>query len=213
MRVQITFRIMEVLTDKHLLAHPHSSLELPAVRALSLSPILFAQVPASLDIPVMRLTSIIGAKPNRPAAIVRAKTILTTSFVSFLKHRFQPGSSPTPEDNPSVRVAQKQLNEWTEMTSALVGVIPPVGLFPLMDLWRLAVLDSRLASTTAAASLQKKIAEYVEKSTHSGSISDVPKPVLLTTLRLTANTFALMLRCGAQRRVWRSTSPRCDMQG
>src|SRR5258708_30470620 len=91
------------------------------MRVLSLSPILLDQVPAYLDIPVMRLTSIIGAKPNRPAAIVRAKTILTTSFVSFLKHRFQPGSSPTPEDNPSVRVAQKQLNEWTEMTSALVG--------------------------------------------------------------------------------------------
>src|SRR5258708_38021022 len=96
----------------------------------------------------------------------------TTLFrsVSFLKHRFQPGSSPTPEDHPSVRVAQKQLNEWTELTSALVGGIPQGGLFRLMDLWRLPVVDSGRASTTATAGLQKQIADCVVQSAHSGAM-------------------------------------------
>ncbi|KAF8318355.1 PPPDE putative peptidase domain-containing protein [Cantharellus anzutake] len=170
--------------------HPHRSLELPATRAISLSPILFSQVPTSIDVPITRLTSIIDAKSNRPAAVIKAKSTLTSSFSAFLKQRFPPGTSATSKSHVDVPVTTKQVKEWSEMTSALADTIPPVGLFPLVDLWRLAVLDNRLASTNAPAVLQKKISGYIDKSTNPGSLSDVPKPVLLTILRLAANTFA-----------------------
>ena len=79
---------------------------------------------------------------------------------------------------------------------ALAGALPPAQLFPLVDMWRLAVVDDAavadwLATTTDPDALQILLAKALE-------VLDTPDPTqksagrnyILTVLRLLANGFA-----------------------
>src|SRR5882757_5765064 len=74
-------------------AHPHVSLPLPAVEAVSLNPILFTQVPA-LDTVLTKLSSFIDAviswPSSGPSSRDQVKQILSGAVIPHLKSRFAP---------------------------------------------------------------------------------------------------------------------------
>ncbi|KAG7088268.1 hypothetical protein E1B28_012282 [Marasmius oreades] len=152
--------------------HKHTSLSLPAMQSLSLKPILFSQVP-NLDAVANKLLSSITSVNNSE----RVKQIITGSVVPYLKSRSSTKALPT------VLVA------WTEVTSTLSSSLPPESLFPLVDMWRLALLDPAVA-TWCAANFSSSPLVTLSRVASKLSIQQCPRPYALTLLRLLSNAFS-----------------------
>ena len=112
-------------------AHPHTSLSLPAMRALALKPILFTQVPA-LDTVLAKLSSFIdsatwfsGASKSQE----HVKQTLSSTIFPYLKSRFSPAdpSKPLPTATP------KMLVSWAELTTILSNALPLVCYMQLIS--------------------------------------------------------------------------------
>lgn len=76
------------------------------------------------------------------------------------------------------------------MTTTILESLPPANIFPLIDLWRLAILDGKIFTKVGLAvvpAIENHVASLIAGA---ASPTEVPRPVLLTTLRLCANTFA-----------------------
>ncbi|RDX49944.1 DUF862-domain-containing protein [Lentinus brumalis] len=178
--------------------HPHTKLSLPAVEALSTNPILFTQVPP-LDTVSTKLASFIDAAPQS-AGITAAKQILSTTLVPFLKSRFpdKSASAAAPAKKPAVSTTPQILTGWAAATSGLTSALKPPQLFPLADLWRLAVLDEPVASWLAGptpAGSHNPVDVLVQKALDVLDSTDPDEKAagrnyLLTVLRMLANGFA-----------------------
>ena len=157
----------------HEAAHPHTTLELSVVKAISLDPILFSQVPA-LDTVRDKLISFIDAAPSD--ALPNGTSIkddLTYIIFPWLKSRFSQGK-------PSAQIPPTLTSKFTQIIVTLIKALSMNSLFPLLDIWRLAVLDPSFAigSVRPLTSLLTTI------STSGTSIS---RATLLTLLRLLSN--------------------------
>ncbi|KAH0586619.1 hypothetical protein H2248_007839 [Termitomyces sp. 'cryptogamus'] len=171
--------------------HPHTSLSLPAVQALSLNPILFTQVPA-IDTVLAKLSSFIDSTTwpsSTPHTPTQVKQILTGTVAPYLKARFP--ASPSAK-LPSATTAI--LISWSHVTLALSSTLPVASLFPLVDLWRLALLDPAVGTWVASSPVASNpLSIFVNKATTTLQQSDPssnPRNFLLTTLRLLSNAFA-----------------------
>ncbi|KAF7299157.1 hypothetical protein MIND_00864300 [Mycena indigotica] len=165
--------------------HPHASLPLPGMKTLSLSPILFTQVPA-LDAVLTKLVSFIDAAPQSPHS-TQAKEILRSQVVPFLKSKFGPDKPKAP---PPTNVAF--LTAWGAVTMTLVGALPKESLFPLVDMWRLAVLDPATATWLAGspgAGPVGSIIKLAQETLESGAEDKGARNFVLTALRLLTNAF------------------------
>lgn len=170
-------------------AHPHASLSLPTVKALSLAPILFTQVPA-LDAVLAKFASFVDAAPPSPTT-AQAKEVLRGQVVPYLKARFAPATNGT-KSTPLPSATSALLVPWAAATTTLAGALPTDALFPLVDMWRLAVLDSAVATWLAAAPgagpvgvLARIARDALAQSTQDKGTRNY----VLTTLRLLANAF------------------------
>ncbi|KAI0248568.1 PPPDE putative peptidase domain-containing protein [Lactifluus subvellereus] len=150
--------------------HPHTSLDLPAISSLSTEPILFTQVPA-LDTVHDKLVSFIDSAPSLPNPS-KIKDDLAQSVFPWLKQRYVQKSKAAP--NYAVADAFRQT------TTALVAHLPAASIFPLLDIWRLAILEPAIAQASLAPLIQ------VLTSTNE-SLSSSPRATLLTLLRLSTN--------------------------
>ena len=151
-------------------AHPHTSLDLPAISSLSTEPILFTQVPA-LDTVHDKLVSFIDGAPSLPNPS-KIKDDLAQNVFPWLKQRYVQKSKAAP--NYTVVDAFKQT------TTALVAYLPAASVFPLLDIWRLAILEPAITQASLAPLVQ------VLTSTNQ-SLSSSPRATLLTLLRLSTN--------------------------
>ncbi|KAJ3733325.1 PPPDE putative peptidase domain-containing protein [Lentinula guzmanii] len=164
--------------------HPHTSLSLPAMQTLSLNPILFTQVPA-LDTAANKLVSFVDSA-QWPAVATQTqaevKQALSTTILPYLKSR-----SNTPPSSASPML----LSIWAKTTFTLAQALPLESLFPLVDMWRLAILDSSVA-TWFTASLQSSpnTSPLVIFLTKVTSVTNAPRAYLLTLLRLLSNAFS-----------------------
>ncbi|KAJ7758548.1 PPPDE putative peptidase domain-containing protein [Mycena maculata] len=171
--------------------HPHSSLALPTVKALSLAPILFTQVPA-LDTVLAKFVSFVDAAPASPAS-AQAKEVLRAQVVPYLKARFAPApvangtkSTSLPSATPTLLVP------WAAATTTLASTLQPDALFPLVDMWRLAVLDPAAATWLAAAPSAGPVGVLacIARDALSQATQDKgTRNYVLTALRLLANAF------------------------
>lgn len=172
----------------HLPAHPHTQKSIPALDSVSTDPILFAQVP-DLDTVSKKLVSFIDtANPPLPSA-PRIKQTLTTVLIPALKARFSTASSPKLGPSPSGAV----LVQWAEITRALSTSLSAAQLFPLVDLWRLAILDSAVGAfcASSAGDTSDPIQMLLVKGlTTLGQSDPTARNYVLTLLRLFSNTFA-----------------------
>ncbi|KAJ7459714.1 PUL domain-containing protein [Mycena latifolia] len=166
--------------------HPQSSLSLPTVKAMSLAPILFTQVPP-LDTVFAKLASLIDAAPASPAT-VQTKEVLRAQVLPYLKARFADGTKSTPL--PSATTAL--LVPWAAATTTLADALTPDALFPLVDMWRLAVLDPSAATWLAAAPGAGPVGVFARIARDALAQPTQDKGTrnyVLTTLRLLANAF------------------------
>ncbi|RDB15260.1 hypothetical protein Hypma_004803 [Hypsizygus marmoreus] len=172
--------------------HPHTSLSLPAIQALSLNPILFTQVP-SIDTVIAKLSSFIDSTATWPPTHqtqVQVKQTLAGSVAPYLKSRF----SSTPATKlPSA--SSTLLAAWSQATSTLVSALPIASLFPLVDLWRLAFLDPNVGSWSNPSTSTDPLYIFIHKAATALRTSDPnptsnPRNYILTVLRLLSNTFS-----------------------
>ena len=168
-----------------LIAHPHTKLSLPAVEALSTNPILFTQVPA-LDSVLSKFTAFVNASspsPNTTAAMSK----LSQSFPVYLKARFPADKGAQPPRNLSANA--QLVASWADATRTLADALPPAQLFPLVDLWRLAILGGPIATWCSTAPSQTNpVHLFLGKAAEALQAGDTgARNTVLVTLRMLAN--------------------------
>ncbi|KAI0300183.1 PUL domain-containing protein [Russula brevipes] len=156
--------------------HPHASLDLPSLSSVSTEPILFAQVPA-LDTVRDKLLSFINSAPSL-ANSGKIKDNLTQNIFPWLKQRYVEKSKAPPS---SVVVSA-----FGQTIAALAADLPASSMFPLLDVWRLAVLEPTIAQVTLAPLVKvlTLASEFVASS---------PRATMLTLLRLATNALGTSL--------------------
>ena len=159
--------------------------------AVSTDPILYTQLPSPLDVPINKLINFIDSAPNHNSALDEAKSTLKSSFATYLKKRFPPDSSLSAIVGKSlVPISNAEVKKWTLMNTALLDSLAPECLFPLVDLWRLAILDSTVASKVGTSVIRAIVQKLAALLASASSPSDVSRPLMVTTLRLCANSHA-----------------------
>ena len=146
------------------------SLDLPSISSVSTEPILFTQVPA-LDTVHDKLVSFVDGVPSL-ASSTKIKDDLAQEILPWLKQRYVQKSKA--QTKPAVVAA------FGRTIAALVTDLPAASLFPLFDIWRLAILEPAIAQVTLTP-LVKVLA------LNSESVSSSPRATLLTLLRLVTN--------------------------
>ncbi|KAF5360784.1 hypothetical protein D9756_004593 [Leucocoprinus leucothites] len=196
LRTQIDLLIYEAYPP-----HPHTRINLPNIQKMSLNPILFTQVPA-VDTMVSKLFSFIE-NASWPASANptpnQIKSTISNSFAPYLKARFSNPKTPangTATSIPLVSSTPTMLISWTLATNQLISVLPAEVLFPLIDMWRLSILDPSTSSWASAPStspyggpISAIASRALEVLQHSES-SKGTRNYILTTLRLLCNTFS-----------------------
>jgi len=163
--------------------HPHTSLDIPSISSLSTEPILFSQVPA-LDTVHDKLVSFIDSTPSlqNPGISSKLKDDMASTIFPWLKSRYV-------EKSKASAAGPEVVGAFTRTVTTLVAELPATSLFPLLDVWRLAVLEPAIAPVTDSALV------HVLSSTND-SVTTCPRATLLTLLRLTTNSLGTSLaRC------------------
>src|SRR6266404_1749842 len=147
-------------------AHPHASLSLPSISSLSTEPILFTQVPA-LDTVHDKLVSFIGSTPSLKNSGILTNDLANTMF-PWLKKRYA-------EKSKTIAAGPEVVAAFGRTVTDLTGGLPVASLFPLLDIWRLAILEPTIAQVTLVPLNQ------VLSSTNE-SVTSSPRATLLTLL-------------------------------
>lgn len=150
--------------------------------SVSLDPILFTQVPA-LDTVQSKLLSFIDAAPSDQLANKdQTKKLISNVIFPWLKLRFAPEQKGKTLPTPSATLT----GGFSQAVSSLTKALPPASLFPLLDVWRLALLDPAVAQATLAP-LTSFLAQV------QTSAIPLPRATMLTLLRLLSNALGSLL--------------------
>lgn len=102
---------------------------------------------------------------------------------------------PFLEKKPDAATAEALLPRWLEWTRRLFEALQEGEVFPLIDLWRMGVLDSRISSlcvinstTTTPVSLVLDL--LLPPSAPSKEVTAIARPLLITSIRLLTNAFS-----------------------
>lgn len=162
--------------------HPHESLPLPAIKAVPTTPILFTAQPNYTALLVKLLPALEGA--SAPPADERAmiQRFVENEVVPFLQTKaLSSGCS-----------LDRLISTWAAYTGRLQAQLGPEQIFPLYDLWRVALLDPKVSSLvampqSAAGGGRLLLALFIDLFALP---SDAPRAYVLTVLRLVANCFS-----------------------
>jgi hypothetical protein len=160
------------------------------MESLSLDPILFTNFPA-LDPVNTKLFSFIDAAaswpPNASQSQSQIKQTLSQAVLPYLKMN-------SPSSKSKSRATPGLLVPWARVTATLVDALQLSELFPLVDMWRLALLDPSTSSWCASLGIKKDtpdpIAIFLTKAISALAVSDAPRNYILTVLRLMSNAFS-----------------------
>lgn len=159
--------------------HPHAKMYLAATEKLSTQPIAATAVPA--------YPALLGKLEGFEGASKAHVDVLRNEVIPFLEGK----ASPSDADLSTL------VDKWTETTNALLGSLKAAATFPLIDLWRVGLTNTRLVSTlvlrlspgsNASEPLSAILALAAEQLQSQGAAT--PRPLLLTTLRLSTNLLA-----------------------
>ncbi|KAF2148252.1 DUF862-domain-containing protein [Myriangium duriaei CBS 260.36] len=139
--------------------HRHATLDVPSLSLASLRPVTFTKVP-----PLDKLLLKLGPLASSPAVL---------SMKSFAASRSSTTTPPLPD-----------LTSWTTLLSS-ASSLEPASLFPLLDLLRCTILDSRVAT-----SLSTTFPPLIAHISSLSSEGTCPYPLRLVTLQLIATLFA-----------------------
>ncbi|KAG2123341.1 PPPDE putative peptidase domain-containing protein [Suillus cothurnatus] len=154
--------------------HPHIALSLPAIEAIPLNAILSSQVP-NLDIVLTKVTEFIDAAPSWSGSTTKeaTKQILAKNIIPYLKAR---GSSL-----PSTI----SFEPWKDATTSLATNLSAGELFPVADMWRVALLEPAVCGWSATK-IGPESPIFVLLSKAEGA----PRNYTLTLLKMISNAFA-----------------------
>jgi len=162
-------------------AHHHTTLSLPAVESISLNPILFTQVP-KLDTLLAKLNEFIDSAPSWTSPVTQAqvKQVLAKTIIPFLKASFTTPPPPQPPTAP--------FDSWSALAASLVSNLPISNLFPLVDIWRVALLNPKFSEWNSNRNASKNtIGVLLSRTLES---KGVPRNYQLTVLRMLSNAFS-----------------------
>jgi hypothetical protein len=165
--------------------HPHRKLYLPGVESIPLSPITSSTIPAyPALLSKLEGFALAAGLDSTKVGLVRSEVI--------------------PLLEGKVQIPEQQLGDlmtrWTAVTSDLLSTLKPEQTFPIIDLWRVGLLNTRISDILAM-----RLSPSAPTSTSVDSISPIlnlaastlatastatPKPFLLTVLRLLTNLTA-----------------------
>ena len=161
--------------------HPHRKSFLPAVES----------------VPITAITS--TTAPNYAALLGKLESFgADASTVQMLKRDVVPLlEGKTTLSDTALR---NTLVAWTGATTKIASALKPEETFPLIDLWRVGLMNPRI-TTTLALNLSPNSSSSnaldplspllsFTASTLKSAGSSTPKPLLLTALRLLTNTLA-----------------------
>ncbi|KAG2153005.1 PUL domain-containing protein [Suillus bovinus] len=154
--------------------HPHTTLSLPAIEAIPLNAILSSQVP-DLDKVLAKLTGFIDVAPSWSGFVTKeaTKQILAENIVPYLKAK--ESSSP-----PSIFI-----EPWKDATISLATNLSAGELFPVVDMWRVALLKPAVCGWSATkVGPESPILVLLSKA------EGAPRNYTLTLLKMISNAFA-----------------------
>ncbi|PCH40280.1 DUF862-domain-containing protein [Wolfiporia cocos MD-104 SS10] len=170
--------------------HPHTSLPLPVVEALSTNPILFTQPPA-YDNLLNKLSSFIDASSPSHQVLEAKEQIITRRTMSlYLSARFPSDRNASPPKGLSA--SPQLISSWSASTRTITQALPTAQVFPLVDLWRLALLDEAVGTWCATnPSAINPVHIFLRKADEALSASQSEaRNFILIALRMLANAFA-----------------------
>jgi hypothetical protein len=174
------------LNEILLVAHPHTKLSLPLIERTSLAPILFTQVP-SVDAMITKLDSCMDSftwPPHAASDKAEIKVIINDRIAPYLRARLVKGKVT---ERPA---APTMLASWSEASTILINSAPVDNLFPVVDLWRLLVLDPITGTWAASQPNFDTHPLSLLLAIPLGQKALCPRNYLLTLLRLFSNVFA-----------------------
>jgi hypothetical protein len=171
------------------------ALKLPALRALSTKPTVYQQVPD-----LVKLLSKLQDTSN-------ALGLSDYSSIATMANVIRVKGNDSIDENMAVNFAKA--------SDAFIAAASPQDLFPLLDLWRLALLNEGFATKCALGSygltnLVMRVSEHVQ-----GLGASTPKALALTSLRLLSNISAIaaLLRHAMNQREHRSSFTQIAISG
>ncbi|KLO17281.1 DUF862-domain-containing protein [Schizopora paradoxa] len=182
---------VDLLTYQAFPPHPHASLPLRATRSISLEPILFTQS-VNFEAVRSRLFSFIDLSALSDERKKSIENSITSTIIPYLKNKADEREGKGKGVNTSIS-SGAVCEAWRIASKDLIDNLQVKDIFPLADLLRLTLLDNPVAqwcSTTAAASGTSPPHAILERVASAlRNEQQIPKPVLLTTLRMAANMF------------------------
>ena len=148
--------------------HPHTSLKLPTLQRLHETPVTYAKIP-----PLEKLTAKLGSLQNDPS-VTALKAFITARQTSI------PAESPLPS-LPSI----------SAFIITSLETIDPASLFPLIDLFRIAVIDPRVSAYFAEEPSHATVLACFSSVIALGE--KCPYALLIVTLQLASNLFTTTL--------------------
>ncbi|TFK69555.1 thioredoxin family protein [Pluteus cervinus] len=168
--------------------HPHQKLNVPEVRSISLDPILFTQNPP-LDTINTKLASFIDAStPPAGRALTndQLKQTISKEVLPYLKSR---NTAPGAPSLPAIAATPAMLEKWTLASELLVSSLPLDSVFPLIDMWRIAMLDVAVG-TWVSTSSESPLKVFLKKAKEAQDEGvDIPRNYTLVLLRTLLNSF------------------------
>jgi len=121
--------------------------------------------------------------------------LLGKTVVPYLKVRFPNTKQAQKAPSSSSSIASAALNKWARSTETFTTALPVSELFPLIDMWRLAVLDPSVAiflsEIPPSDEKLNPLTAFLDNAIAALSASSPnPRNYLLTLLRLLSNSFA-----------------------
>ncbi|KAK2467081.1 hypothetical protein APHAL10511_001339 [Amanita phalloides] len=166
--------------------HPHTKLSVPIIQKISFDPILFTRVTA-IDAMATKLGSIIDSTTWPAQERTRVKALVNDTISPYLKGRFATVKKPQ-EQLPSA--TSTMLSSWSKSSIELIDALPVESLFPVVDLWRLLVLDPATETWTVSQPSFDRHPLSLLLASAENTVTVGTRSYVLTLLRLFANVFA-----------------------
>ncbi|KAF9434582.1 hypothetical protein BGZ76_007773 [Entomortierella beljakovae] len=157
-------------------AHPHALLSLNQYKGLSGTPILFPALD-NLDAVFAKLKSFLPSENGLSEAEVKQ----VDKIHSWLKKRVDAKANKTSEPTLGELGAI-----WKPVIGKILGILPHENQFPILDIVRMLILNSRIAEVYAKDGNLTLVGTF-NKIADKGN--EGSKPAALMTLRIACNTF------------------------
>ena len=144
--------------------HPHSQIRLPTLQKHHKQPVTYTKIP-----PIDKLVAKLGSYSNDPA-VTSMKDFIAARQTSFA------ANAPLPS-LPSIGI----------FIQNVIKTIPQASLFPIVDLFRLALVDPRVAGYYAEESSHATVLAVL--STVNSATDSCPYTLRIVTVQMACNLF------------------------